>query len=170
MGWTGTQTDRPSHEVVREEIEYGGGYVVVARRGRYYAVKRLADGEVFGVVALTQRGEGMVYTKLVDESMGPYEKDAPIQILDLLSDPPVNEWAANWRAESRRRAEAKKAMPVVRKGDTVRLSKPIKFTNGLEADTFQFERDYTFRAGGVRVSLPKDWKTRYEWTKEEVMT
>jgi hypothetical protein len=133
----------------------------------YYAVETIETGEVFGLVAITGRDRDMVYTKLVDESMGPSDRDCPPKILNLLSEPAPNEWAAEWREDSRKRAAAKAAMPKVKAGDTIKFAEPIKFQNGFEVDTLKFVKQFTFSHNGYRFRLPKNWKTRYNW---EVVT
>lgn len=69
-----------------------GGY-----RGNenYYAAVK-SGAEVFAAVALI---EGNGY-KLMDESMGPYANDCPVEILDLLT-PTKSEYANKWRARCR---------------------------------------------------------------------
>ena len=42
---------------------------------------------VFGLVLLTERADGVLYTKPVSEDMGPAEDQCPARILDLLSAP-----------------------------------------------------------------------------------
>lgn len=170
MGWTGTYTERPAHEVVTEELESGGEWKVIARSGKYYVIERQGNPDSnpqrLAVVGLVERGEGMVYTKLVDETMGPVEDNCPTRLLDLLPAEAPNEYAAEWRARCRANAEAKAAMPKLAKGDRVRLAEPIKFMNGMEADTFTFEGRFTFTASnGTLVRLPKNWKMRYEWER-----
>lgn len=167
MGWTGTPNEYgyTVEELVREEIESGGRHRIVAKSGRYYAVEDTETGYVTAVVALTGRDAEMTYTKLVDETMGPYNVDCPPRILNLLTEPAPNQYAYEWRQACRERALHKAAMPKLQPGDVIRLEEPIRFTNGMAADTFRFVRRYTFEANGYRVRLPKNWKTRYRWEK-----
>ncbi len=164
-GWTGTHTDQPAHELVTEEIEWGNPqrHRVLKRSGRYYAVETIETGEVWGLVALTSRNEGMVYTKLVDESMGPNERSAPASILDLLSEPAPNEWAEEWRKNCRDNLERRAAQPKLKTGDVVKFAKPIRFADGTDRDTFTFVKQFTFQSNWGRVRLPKNWKQRYDW-------
>jgi len=165
MGWTGTLTDAPAHQVVTEEIEFGGGHTVIARSGKYYAVRVNKTGEVYGLVALVKRKkEGWIYTKLVDEGMGPHEAKCPAKVLDLLS-PTDNEYALRWREVCRANLELSKAAPKVKMGDTVMLSEPIKFADGVAEDRFFFVKRYTFKrmGDGQYVRMPKSWKTTYEY-------
>jgi hypothetical protein len=167
MGWTGTFTDAPAAELITDELEYGGRHRVIKRSGRYYAVEDIATGEVFAVVGLSSRREGWVYTKLVDEGMGPNERACPKSILNLLT-PTDSEYAKNWREECRQELARKARQPKLKAGDVVRLAEPVEFKDGRERDTFTFVKHFTFTDPyGGRVRLPKDWKRRYEWEKIE---
>lgn len=165
MGWTGTQTSQSASELITEEIEYGGTHKVVKRSGRYYAIENKETGEVFGLVGLTQRdGNGWVYTKLVDETMGPNEDSPPAAILDLLT-PTDAKYALSWRKRARANIELKKSQPKLKPGDTVRLAKPITFMDGIKRDTFTLVKQFTFTDDrGYSIRLPRQWKTRYEWS------
>jgi hypothetical protein len=172
MGTTGHFTQAPTHEVVTEEIEWHQAdqpqrHKVIKRSGKFYAVKNLETGEVSAVVAYTSRDSNMVYTKLVDEDMGPYDY-APNSILDVLTPlSPLNDYAVKWRQKSREYNAAKAAMPKVKPGDTIKFAEPIKFSNGVTTDTLTFVKQFTFNHNGWRFRLGKNWKTRYNW---EVVT
>lgn len=108
MGWTGGQFEGPLTSRAAIAFELGEGFagrvIDTARYGNViYAAVRSADGrEVFGLVLLTQRREGTLYTKAISEDMGPAEDYCPARILDLLTGPP-NEHAREWRERCRAR-------------------------------------------------------------------
>lgn len=173
MGWTGTLTNRPAHELVTEELEYGGAWKVIARSGRYYVIEHQDpehEPHRLAVVALVNSdipqykgADRWVYTKLVSEDMGPCEYACPDKLLDMLDPEPPNEYAAKWRERCRAYNAAKRAQPKIKPGDVIELAEAITFQNGMNAKRFIYEGRFNFLAGGWRVRLPKDWKTRYEW-------
>lgn len=164
MGWTGVVDDRPAHVVVTEELEDGGRHRVVARSGRYYAVEDLSTGEVSAVVVLTRRRDGMLYWKLVDESMGPADDRCPPAVLRRLSSPAPNEHAEAWRARCWANVGRRAVHPQLRPGDRIRLGVPVEFTDGTVEDTFTYEGKFRFvTPDGLLVRLNRDWKTRYDW-------
>ena len=169
MGWTGHYTNRPAEEVVREELSYNGYNTIVANRGaKYWVLER--DGERFAVVVLVNRRDGMVYTKVMTEDMGPYDHAFPLAFLDLLS-PTDSEYALNWRERVRAYHAEKKGAPKLAKGDLVVFSTPIEFHGGFSLDRMTFLGGYRFqgRLDGMRtvtVRLPKNWRTTYKWTVE----
>ena len=163
MGWTGHYTNRPSEEVIREELSYGGYNTIVANRGaRYWVLER--DGERFAVVVLVNRRDGMVYTKVMTEDMGPYECAFPLSFLDLLS-PTDNEYALNWRERVRKHHATKQAKPKLATGDTIRLAESPKFSDGRERSVLTYLGGYRFRDEyGQVVRLHKSWRTTYTWS------
>ena len=175
MGWTGQQHDgRPTAEIVTEEIEWHSAdqpqrHRVVARSGKYYAVETIATGDVWALVALSNRDKYWVYTKLVDETMGPYNYDCPKRILDLLTELPDEagyDHAREWREKCREQLELKANQPKLKPGDRIRIPNGVTFVGDWTATDFTFEGRYTFRAdNGIRVRLPKNWKWRYTWEK-----
>jgi hypothetical protein len=64
----------------------------------YVAAKKKGDSHVFGVVFLTRRKNGSVAVKVIGESSGPAQIEAPANFIYLLS-PTENEWANQWRAD-----------------------------------------------------------------------
>lgn len=138
MGWTFTH--RNHGECSNEDWfcrEFGDGrqggrgiVKVAGRLGTSYAAYRTQEGEIIGVVILTQWRRGTWYNfgyKDIEENMGPCEADCPQSILDLLT-PTNSEWANEWRGKCR----AKLAKPKLKltAGDTVRFARPITFTGG----------------------------------------
>jgi hypothetical protein len=80
--------------------------------------------------------------KDMDETMGPLERECPERILKLLTAPPANEYARQWREDCwenlRQRQSAKK--PEV--GMLVRFKNPISFTDNT---TWESMRVYSVR-------------------------
>lgn len=102
MGWTaghfqGTYTARAA-------IAFGLGEEFAPRTveavccgATIYAAIRSPDGcGVAGLVLLTERRNGLLFTKPILENMGPAEDGCPASILDLLT-PTDNEAARDWR-------------------------------------------------------------------------
>lgn len=104
-------------------------------RTYYAAAQEIVDGiagTIFGVVCLvrwnprSRDGRQFGY-KDMSENMGPCEADCPAAILDLLS-PTDHEYALDWRA--RCRANLERRARKLADGDRIRLSEPVKFTDG----------------------------------------
>src|SRR5688572_15942596 len=66
----------------------------------FYGAYRCDDGSVIALVAALDRRPGQLRFgyKPMDEGMGPYATRCPGRILDLLTEPAPNAWAAAWRA------------------------------------------------------------------------
>lgn len=188
MGWTGTQLDHSRPVTAFEAIEQECGrdfamrVIRSAKKGKViYAAVRAHDGYshpnhdlgssyVFGLVLLaetrTQREGGESYrelhTKAITEDMGPGENECPAAILDLLSDPPENDYARQWRERCRAnlaKREAIRARPKPKQGDTVKFERPLEFTNGDTLDTFTYERGARFTHSGRTYHITK-WQER----------
>lgn len=115
----------------------------------------------FALVCLTSNRASEYHNfniKIVGEEMGPYESSCPARILDLLSETDV-EYALQWRAKCRatlaKLAESKKVKP----GCKVRFLQPMQFTDGVERDTFTFQKNSTFLAGHFPVRITR-WRER----------
>lgn len=166
MGWTGYPYDRrKAVDIVRDELEGSRQhYRVLANSGaKYWVVEELATEKKFGVVALVERHNGDIYTKIVDETMGPNEVAFPLHMLNMLSETD-SEYALNWRESVREYHAAKKTQPKLSVGDTIIMDTPVDFTNGLSCDRFTFMGGYRFSTpNGYRVRLPKNWRTTYKW-------
>lgn len=163
-------------------------------RGVFYGVLEMderrgeATGRVrVGLVVLQQRyrgGEdarhGNYARKEMDESMGPVESSCPERILRQLS--PLSEvypgadfekdgcakWAADWRARCEAGIAKAKARPKLKQGDTIKVSKPWKFRDGQERDTFilaDAKRNLWRDLNGNRMRLP----ARDRWPAFEVI-
>ena len=114
------------------------------RSGAYYAACQSYDSaaprETFAIVCLVKwnpgarSGEEFGY-KDQTETMGPYKYDCPASILDLLG-PSGNDYAAEWRAQCRKRiALTSRRKP--RPGDTLVLAEALTFTDGHSERTFR---------------------------------
>lgn len=147
MGWTGGVLQGPF--TCRAAIEFDLGAEFAARvidTVRYgtviYAALRSRDEkDVFGLVLLAERRDGILYTKPISEDMGPAEDRCPARILDLLTEP-SNDWARKWRE----RCRARLTKPRPRKGQTVAFAKPLTFTNGETHSSFTYQGGSRFRA------------------------
>ena len=173
MGWTGLYTDRPTREILLDELTFadktGSARIVkmstklhttyIAWERSYAAgTKSMYAGKTFimGLVVLHRRKGGEFIYKTVSEDMGPCEKACPAAILDLLSpveafaDPTTSayEWATNWRAVCRLAIEKRNKAPG--DGVTIRFKEPIRFTTGETLDTFTIHK----RGRKVRFAPP----------------
>ncbi len=161
MGWTGGELRKPFTALAAIEFDLGedfaGRVIDTALYGSVvYAAVRSRDGqEVFGLVLLTERREGLLYTKPVSEDMGPAEDRCPARILDRLT-PPSNEYARQWRE----RCRARLAKPTPRPGQTVIFAERVKFTNGDELRTLIFQGGSRFRSPAGRVYHIRSWRER----------
>lgn len=149
MGWTSGHLEGPF--TVRAAIAFDLGedfasrVIDAARYGNViYAAVRSSDGqEIFGLVLLTERRDGLFYTKPITEDMGPAEDGCPARILDLLTTP-CNDNARDWRD----RCRARLARPQPQRGQTVVFAEPLHFENGEEHQELVFQ-------GGSRFCSPE---------------
>ncbi len=108
MGWTAGNLDRPFSARAAIAFDLGEDFanrvLATARCGTviYAAVKSRDSDNVFGLVLLAERRNGVLFTKPISEDMGPAEDGCPVCILDLLS-APSNECAREWRERCRAR-------------------------------------------------------------------
>ena len=141
MGWTGGELQGPFTCRAAIEFDLGAEFAArvidTVRYGTviYAAVRSRDEKEVFGLVLLAERRDGILYTKPISEDMGPAEDRCPARILDLLTEP-SNDWARKWRE----RCRARLAKPRPRKGQTVAFAKPLTFTNGADAQLIHLPR------------------------------
>lgn len=175
MGWYGRIDPRPVAKVVTEELERENRYKVVGRSGKYYAVRNLDTGTVFGLVVLSRRENRVwLYTKLVTEDMGPAESSCPESVLRLLSPAEiVGGYAAEWRQRCREHNATKAAAGAVKlsPGMVVELVEPITFANGETVTRMTFRGGFRFRSErGTGLVLPKNWRTTYQWRIVETVT
>jgi hypothetical protein len=108
MGWTAGRLRGRLSARAAIEFDLGAEHaerVIDAVRNRrvIYAAVRSNDGQdVFGLVLLTERRDGMLYTKPITEDMGPSEDCCPARILNQLTEP-SNQNALVWRRRCRAR-------------------------------------------------------------------
>lgn len=170
MGWTGMHRERGLTDREFWAKELSPNYTILdthSKGGVFYAAVRYdgeqaSKGRVFALVCLQQWSRGDYYNfhyKDMDETVGPCYYGCPDRILDLLT-PTDSEWANEWRQKCREYNAAQAARPKVKKGDVVKFDQTLKFTDGVERDTFTFIERTTFRTeGGGRVKIP-NWKSR----------
>lgn len=165
MGWTTTSDyeHQRSHRLVKGIADYIGRNVLTWQNERstnrvlhivkvgstcYAACEQTCGGktEVWAAIVLTsympgdKDGHTLGWKEMSEES-GPYQCDAPLKLLDMLSET-TNANALEWRAACRenhaRRASGRKAQTaMLRAGAWVRSQHPIKFSNGKSADLFE---------------------------------
>jgi hypothetical protein len=84
--------------------EFVGRIAGAARYGTviYAAVEAQGSEEVFGVVVIAERRNGILFTKCISEVELPDQVGCPARILNLLT-PTSNESAAKWRSRCRAR-------------------------------------------------------------------
>ncbi|UVD36642.1 hypothetical protein RCXUPER_224 [Rhodobacter phage RcXuper] len=113
-----------------------------------FVAETLPDGRiryVFAETVMTRMYRTEWMHKEVSESSGPTSSNAPAALLALLS--PLQapsgaewdnaKWAADWRARCAANAAAKAKARAVKVGQVIRFANAIRFTNGIEADTFK---------------------------------
>jgi hypothetical protein len=111
MGWDVTQvgSNITTRKFVEHEIKlsYDGVYEAIkivegknqhGQKAFYVALRKLEDGKVVALVYLTRRKNGSIAIKVIGESSGPAQIEAPASFIGLLS-PTQDEWASQWRAD-----------------------------------------------------------------------
>jgi hypothetical protein len=111
MGWDVTQvgSNITTRKFVEHEIKlsYDGVYEAIkivegknqyGQKAFYVALRKLEDGKVVALVYLTRRKNGAIAIKVIGESSGPAQIEAPASFIRLLS-PTQDEWASQWRAD-----------------------------------------------------------------------
>lgn len=98
---------------------------------------------VFGMAIMcifSPKSQYNITYKEMDETEGPNIANCPLRILDKLSEPPLNQYAADWRKRCRANAGARsqqsKTLRNLKPGDIVKFRLPLHFTNGANEDTF----------------------------------
>ena len=175
MGWLTLHRPRGLTDKEFFQGQMGSSYKVLetGRDGRtaYLAVEH-PEGYVFGMVCLLHLAPRSDYNfgyKDMDESMGPNEDRCPEKVLNLLSPldefPHSNDYAADWRKRCEANLAAKKALPKVKKGDTIILEEPVTLTDGREVKEFVFDGKFRAKFGEYGLMrLPRDWKRRFKFT------
>ncbi|MFI4993114.1 MAG: DUF6927 domain-containing protein [Solirubrobacterales bacterium] len=159
MGWTaghleGRFTARAAIEF-EFDAEFAARVVDAVRYGQViYAAIRSSDGkEVFGLVLLAERRNGVLFTKPINEDMGPVEDHCPARILDQLTEPSNNN-AREWR----KRCRARLARPHPRLGQKVIFVKPLRFTNGDVHGALTFQGGSRFRSADGTLYHIRSWR------------
>jgi hypothetical protein len=126
--------------------------------GYYFGAHRLPDGTVYASVTAFAQDKGDVVIKAMEESMGPTAIGVGAKVLAALTPLPENthEWQRGWREEAEKYQMQRKA-GLAAKGKTIKLAKPMKFTSGLELDTFEVEGLNEWRWAGRRFRPGQDW-------------
>lgn len=133
---------------------------LVKMRTWYAAVEILRpdrEREVAALVCLVRYNprdrEGYIFGyKDMDETVGPYEAECPVAILDLLT-PTENANALAWRAKCRAHAAAKSTRPKLRAGQVVVFDAPLRFSDGACLDRLEVVIDPR-RPRAVRFRAP----------------
>ena len=159
MGWTAGHLEGPFTARAAIEFDLGAEFasrvIDTARYGQViYAAVRSNDGqEVFGLVLLAERGDGVLYTKPISEDMGPAEDCCPARILDQLTEP-TNQHAREWRQRCRQWL----AKPRPRQGEKVVFVKPLQFSNGDTQSILTFQGGSRFcSADGTQYQV-RSWR------------
>ena len=154
MGTTGILTDQTAHQYVTEQMAAEPRVRrIVASSGGVYAIEHV-DGHVYGLVVISERRDGWLYIKYVDEDMGPNEL-APKRVLDKLTHTD-NEYAIEWRKRSRKVAD----MPKLKAGDILDLKHPLDYGTYGSFMVFKLteRRNTAITMTGLTVRLPTYWK------------
>ena len=145
MGWTGTHKETGENVKTFFEGEFNSdnGQVldcaVVNFNEAYLAYKNHNTGQIVGIVCLLHYDSNNFYNlyyKDIDEGMGPFSYNCPAKILDQLTEPPPNDWAATWREKCRQKLQNKQRNNKLKDGNVIQLSEPLEFTDGSFCDTF----------------------------------
>lgn len=133
------EDDAQSHEIVKSALVAMSRYFAAVRT----TSKSTGKSHVRALVALVKydpkAADGMTLGwKAMDETTGPYVENCPLGILNLLTDPPPNEYAAAWRARCRAHHAGKPLRP--RPGEVLVFSEPIEFSDGSREARFKAYR------------------------------
>lgn len=116
-------------------------FAIVDLRVGYGAIEQTdADGSrrVFALVAPLKFCRNTRFDfgyKQMDETVCPCEAECPTRILDLLTDPPYNEFAAEWRGRCREYHEGRARVRRLTKGVSFAIATPLTF-GGVSASEF----------------------------------
>jgi len=89
---------KTSWDGVYETVKIFEGKNQGGQKAFYVSLKKIEENKVFACVILTQRKNGSVAVKVIGESAGPGQIEAPANFIYLLS-PTDSEWAKQWRAD-----------------------------------------------------------------------
>jgi len=159
MGWTAGHLQGPFTARAAIEFDLGAEFAVrvidTVRYGQViYAAVRSSDGqEVFGLVLLAERRDGVLYTKPISEDTGPVEDHCPERILNQLTEP-SNRNAREWRERCRNRL----VKPRPRQGQRVVFVKPLHFINGDAYGILTFQGGSRFRSDDGTLYHIRSWR------------
>lgn len=143
MGWDYLTIERPKSAKAFLDNEFKDVVIASAMHGRneYYAACRSKkSNEVFGLVVILDRTKGEFGFKSMDESMGPFYINCPLNILDMLT-PTTNKYATKWREHCRATAALKNSAKTVQHGDVVKFDTPLSFGPYGKEDRFTVCKD-----------------------------
>lgn len=140
MGWTFCERDKRTStlDFFRRECEGGVLDAAAVGFGEVYIAYKHEDGNVSGVVCLTQwcRDFYNFGYKEIGEEMGPCDVRCPKRIMALLSEPEEMftgdclQWSKEWRQKVHEYWEGRKHLPKLQTGKTYEVLKPIDFSSG----------------------------------------
>jgi hypothetical protein len=161
MGWTGGALEAPFSSRAAIEFELGKNFasrvIDTARYGTviYAAVRSEDDADqVFGLVLLAERRDGLLWTKPISEDIGPAEDCCPARILNLLTEP-SNDCAHKWRE----RCRARIARGPPKRGQQVSFEHPIGFTDGTQHRILTFVGGSRFCSQEGELYRIPSWQT-----------
>lgn len=143
MGWTSFKQTKTKREEILDFFKDSKFEIIdLSCRGRdnYAATRNKETGQIFAEVILTEFKDGDIFIKDMTEDEGPLYWNCPKKILDKLTEA-NSETAKNWREKC-----ANKPKPL-KYGDKFKLKNSLKFTDGIERDTFEVVR---YRKSGKR--------------------
>jgi len=132
MGWTSYhQTKSTKQEILDYYKDSKFEIIDLSCQGRenYAATRNNETGQIFAEVILTEFKDGQIYIKDMTENEGPLYWSCPKRILNKLTETSC-ETAKNWR----KKCANKPRMP--KYGEKFKLDFPLKFTDGIQRDTF----------------------------------
>lgn len=122
------ELDRPGHKIIDHSVHGRTAYLAC----------QTSSGEVYGLVCMLHKNsDGWGYNP-VEESMGPYEVECPLRILDKLS-PTDSEYALRWRNDCREHASLKRKRSSMGVGSVIRFPSPLRFSDGSTCQEFKVE-------------------------------
>lgn len=143
MGWASyKKTKSIKKEILGYYKDSKFEIIDISCRGRenYVATRNNETGEVFAEVILAETKDGEIYLKDMTECCMPHYFNCPKRIIDKLTKP-TNDNAAKWREKCLNKPKPLKY------GDIVKLASPLKFTDGIQRDTFAVVK---YRKSGKR--------------------
>lgn len=148
MGWTSyKQTSSKKEEILNYLKDSRFEVIDIACRGRdnYVATRNIETGQIFAEVVLVETKDGEIYFKNLTEDEGPFYWNCPKRIIDKLTEA-TSETAKEWRAKCLNKPKPLKY------GTKFKLKNPLKFTDGIERDSFEVVK---YRKSGKRYVCQK---------------